>query len=70
MGRKVVVPSGVAGEDGVLDAENADGEFPIEKWPATIEAEGCTDEYIDDSHAKRSSEDGQGDDDLSEHVRV
>ena len=50
--RKVVLPRKVAGEDEVLDAENANGELPLEKWLATIIAEECTDEYIDDPHAK------------------
>ena len=64
--REVVVPSDVAGEGDVLDAENADGERPLGKWPTTITAEGCTDEYTDDPHAKHASENVQDGDDLSE----
>ena len=50
--RKVAVPSDVAGEDEVLHAENADGELPLEKWQASIIAEG--------------EQTNTGDDDLSE----
>ena len=56
----------VAGENEVLDAEDADGELPLEKWRATIIAEECTHEYIDDPYAKHASEKVQGDDDLLE----
>ena len=61
-----MVPSDVAGEGDVLDAENADGERPLGKWATTITAEGCTDEYTDDPHAKHASENVQDGDDLSE----
>jgi len=64
--RKVAVPSEVAGEDEVLDAGSADGELPLEKRLATLIAEGCADEYMNDPHAKHASENAHVDDDLSE----
>ena len=69
--RQVVVPSGVTGEDDVvenrdphnaevspieLDVEAADGELPLKKGLATVIAEECADEFIDDPHAQHASE--------------
>ena len=60
---RVVVPSEVAGEDEVLDAQNADGELPLEKCQ---DSRGCTDEYIDDPHTNHASANVQGYNNLSE----